>query len=98
MQLYEIIWKEIFADKIESKHAVSMDEVEQVLFGKSLFRRAGKGRIRGEDLYIAYGQTIAGRYLVVFFVWKRRPAALPVSARSMTDAERSYYEHQGPTD
>ena len=57
MQLYEIIWKEIFADKIESKHAVSMDEVEQVLFGKSLFRRAEKGRIRGEDLYIAYGQT-----------------------------------------
>ena len=98
MQLDEVIWKEIFAEKIEGKHAVSMDEVEQVLFGTSLFRRVEKGRIRGEDLYTAYGQTVAGRYLVVFFVWKRWTAALPISARNMTDAERRYYEHQGPTD
>lgn len=97
MQLYEVIWKEVFAEKIESKHAVSMDEVEQILFGNSIFRRVEKGRIRGEDLYIAYGQTMAGRYLVVFFVWKRRTAALPVSARNMTAAERRYYEHQEPT-
>ena len=58
MQLDEVVWKEVFAEKIESKHAVSMDEVEQILFGSSLFRRVEKGRIRGEDLYVAYGQTI----------------------------------------
>lgn len=94
MRLYEIIWKEAFAEKIESKHAVSMDEVEQVLFGSSQFCRVEKGRLQGEDLQVAYGQTEAGRYLVVFFVWKRRTAALPVSARDMTAAERRYYEHR----
>ena len=43
MQLYEVIWKEVFAEKIESKHAVSMDEVEQILFGKSLVPSCRKG-------------------------------------------------------
>jgi len=97
MQLDEVIWKEVFAEKIESKHAVSIDEVEQILFGNSFFRRVEKGRIRGEDLYIAYGQTITGRYLVVFFVWKRRTTALPISARNMTDVERRYHDHERPT-
>lgn len=97
MQLDEVVWKEVFAEKIESKHAVSMDEVEQILFGSSLFRRVEKWRIRGEDLYVAYGQTMTGRYLVVFFVWKRRTTALPVSARNMTNAERRYYEHERST-
>jgi hypothetical protein len=30
------------------------------------------------------GQTDAGRYLAVFFVYKHRGKALPVSARDMT--------------
>ena len=45
----------------------------------------------GEDLYVAYGQTAAGRYLVVFFILKYQTAALPISAREMTQAERRYY-------
>ena len=56
MQLYEVIWKDVFAEKIEGKNAVSMDEVEEILFGNSFFHRVEKGRIRGEDLYVAYGR------------------------------------------
>lgn len=94
MQLHEVIWRDQFVDKIESKHQVTTDEVEQVLFAEPHVRRAEKGRVKGEDLYVAYGQTEAGRYLVVFFIHKRRVAALPISARDMTVSERRYYERQ----
>ncbi len=97
MELYEIIWKDQFVDKIEGKHTASTDEVEQILFGRAHIRRAEKGRVKGEDLYVAYGQTDAGRYLVVFFIRKRRIAALPISAREMTLSERRYYEQQTET-
>ena len=94
MHIYEVIWKDQFVNKIESKHKVTTDEVEQVLFRTPHVRRAEKGRVKGEDLYVAYGRTEANRYLVVFFVHKRQVAALPISARDMTQAERRYYERQ----
>jgi uncharacterized DUF497 family protein len=49
-----------FADK----HGLTMDEVEQVLFSRPHVRLAEKGRIKGEDLYAAYGQTHAGQVRV----------------------------------
>ncbi len=94
MQLNEVIWKDYFVDKIEVKHGVSTDEVEEVLFSKPHVRRAQKGRVKGEDLYAAYGQTDSGRYLIVFFIRKEEAAALPISARDMTDSEEKYYDRQ----
>ncbi len=94
MQLNEVIWKDYFVDKIKIKHGVSTNEVEEVLFGKPHVRRAQKGHIKGEDLYAAYGQTDSGRYLIVFFIRKERAAALPISARDMTDSEERYYDRQ----
>jgi uncharacterized protein len=98
MELYEVIWKDRFIDKIEAKHRVRAEEVEQVLFAKSHFRRARKGHVKGEDLYTAYGQTTSGRYLIVLFIRKEQIAALPISARDMTDSERRYYERQAEAD
>lgn len=98
MQLHEVIWKDRFIDKIESKHGVGMDEVEEVLFGKPHVRRAQKGHVKGEDLCAAYGRTEDGRHLIVFFIRKEPAAALPVSARDMTDSERKYYERQAEAD
>jgi uncharacterized protein len=94
MRLNEIIWKEQFVVKLEEKHRVFTDEVEDVLFDKPFVRRMEKGCIKGEDLYAAYGQTTSGRYLVVFFVYKRNIAALPISARDMTKSEKRYYGQQ----
>jgi uncharacterized DUF497 family protein len=94
LQLYHVIWKARFVEKMADKHDVAIDEVEDVLFSKPHVRFAEKGRIKGENLYVAYGQTAAGRYLVVFFVRKDRTAALPISARDMTQAERRYYYDQ----
>ena len=93
MRLNEVIWKDYYVDKIEVKHGVLTDEVEEVLFAKPHVRRAQKGHVKGEDLYTAYGQTDAGRYLIVFFI-RKGTAALPISARDMTDSEARYYERQ----
>ena len=84
MRLYNIIWKDIFVEKISIKHAVETEEVEQVLFSKPHVRLFEKGHVKGENLYAAYGQTTSGRYLIVFFVLKNQTAALPISARDMT--------------
>ncbi|HEX8097434.1 MAG TPA: BrnT family toxin [Pyrinomonadaceae bacterium] len=98
MQLHEVIWKDRFIDKIEVKHGVSADEVEEILFGRPHVRRAQKGHVKGEDLYIAYGRTEGGRYLIAFFIRKELTTALPISARDMTDSERKYYERQAEAD
>ncbi len=91
MHLEEIIWLEQFVDKIEWKHGVRTVEVEEILCSRPYALRAEKGRIPGEDLYAAYGQTGAGRYLVVFFIYKGRATALPISARGMNPKERKFY-------
>lgn len=94
MELYEILWKSQYVEKLAAKHGVMTDEVEEVLFGRPHIRFWEKGKVRGEDLYLAYGQTDAGRYLVVFFVRKPNQTALPISARDMTDAERRYFNER----
>jgi len=94
LRLYEVIWKDKFVEKIAVKHGVTTDEVEEVLFSKPAVRLAEKGRIGDEHLYVAYGQTASGRYLIVFFIHKRRIAAMPISARDMTRSERRYYHEQ----
>ena len=98
MDLSEVIWKDRFIDKIAVKHRVHTEEVEQVLFGNPHVRRSRKGHVKGEDVYTAYGKTVSGRYLIVLFIRKERIAALPISARDMTDSERKYYERQAEAD
>jgi len=97
LKIFEIIWKERFVEKIGEKHDVTTDEVEQILFSRAHFRLIEREQVKGENLYVAYGQTEAGRYLVVFFIRKRRVGALPISARDMTKAERRYYNAQKKT-
>ena len=92
MRIRWTIWKERFVEKFQQKHGIRMEEVEEVLSAADHFRKAAKGRVRGEDVYAAYGRTVAGRYVVVFFVFKKPDGALPISARDMSRSERRYYE------
>jgi uncharacterized DUF497 family protein len=98
VRLRDVIWKDRFVEKLAEKHGVATDEVEDVLFSNPHVRLAEKGRVKGENLYAAYGQTSGGRYLIVFFIRKVRAAALPISARDMTPAERRYYNEQKEAD
>jgi uncharacterized DUF497 family protein len=91
MIITEIIWLTQFVEKIESKHGVSTDEVEQVLQNEPRIRRVGRGNVDGEDLYNAVGQTDAGRYLVTFFIYKGRGRALVISARDASPREQKSY-------
>lgn len=60
------IWKDQFVEKLLQKHGVHPEEVEEVLAFGAHFRKASKGRVRGEDIYAAYGQTSAGRRIADF--------------------------------
>ena len=68
--------------------------MEEVLFGTAFFRKVQKGHVPGEDVYAAQGQTEAGRYLIVYFVYKTSREALILSARDMDDQERRHYERR----
>ena len=91
MRITDIVWKNRYVEKLAVKHGVTVDEVEAVLLAKPLVRKVAKGRVRGEDVYSAMGQTDAGRYLIVFFIGKKHGMALPISGRNMDEQERRYY-------
>jgi len=91
MDVREIIWLDEIVTKIEQKHRVSTAEVEQVVQGRPMVRRLERGRITGEDLYVALGRTDVGRYLSVFFIRKEGNRALVISARDMDLRERRLY-------
>ncbi len=91
MRITDIVWKEDIVDKFLSKHGVSVAEAEEALVSRPVVRKMAKGRVRGEDVYAALAQIGNGRYLVVFFIHKKRGIALPISARDMDLAERKYY-------
>ena len=86
-----MIWLRDIVDKLAFKHHVETDEVEEVLNGKPKFRFVEKGERKGEDVYLALGQTDAGRYLSVLFIYKKTREALILSARDMARKERRRY-------
>ena len=94
MKVKEIIWLDRIIDKLWRKHRVDSQEVTEVLYGRPHIRFMERGHRKGEDLYLAFGQTDAGRYLSVFFVLKIDKRALVVSARDMTSRERRRYGHR----
>jgi uncharacterized DUF497 family protein len=92
MVITRIIWKAQFVEKLATKHGGSVTETEEVLCSNPHIWKVGRGHVKGEHVYAAYGQSAAGRYLMVFYIRKLTGALLPISARNMDDAERRYYE------
>lgn len=91
MRIVGFIWLEEIVEKLEVKHQVFPEEVEQVFSRRPRVKRMNKGHYRGEDVYRALGQTDAGRYLTIFFIHKLTHEALILSARDMDDKERKSY-------
>ena len=91
MKIVGFIWLEEIVDKLEVKHQVMPEEVEQVFVSNPRIRRMNRGHYRGEDVYRALGQTEAGRYLTIFFIHKLTGEALILSARDMDEKERKSY-------
>ncbi len=91
MKITGIIWLRSIVDKLDWKHNVMTDEVEEVFDDAPRYRFIELGDVDGEDMYAVLGQTTAGRYLIVFFIRKPTGKALIISARDMTKRERKHY-------
>ena len=91
MKIGGIIWLRDIVDKLAFKHHVEAYEVEEMLNNRPKIRFVEKGQRKGEDVYLALGQTNAGRYLAVLFIHKKTREALILSARDMADKERKRY-------
>jgi uncharacterized DUF497 family protein len=63
----------------------------QALDNKPKIRFLEKGEREGENVYMALGQTDAGRYLAILFIYKMTHEALILSARDMAPKERRQY-------
>jgi uncharacterized protein len=91
IRIKQIIWLPEIEEKLLLKHAVSAEEVEEILFDKPQIYFLENGHRDGENLYVAYGQTETGRYLTIFFILKLHAQALIISARDMDVKERKHY-------
>jgi uncharacterized DUF497 family protein len=94
MNIDDFIWLPAIVEKLEVKHRVTPDEIEEVFFNKPRFRFVETGLRAGEDVYSASGVTDTGRYMIVFFIWKDSHTALVISGREMDRKERKRYERK----
>lgn len=91
MRIEGVIWLRETVDKLAQKHHVETSEVEEVLSRSPRIFFIDRGEREGEDVYMALGQTEAGRYLTVLFIIKTSREALILSARDMARKERKRY-------
>lgn len=92
MHITKIIVPWSIEEKLNRKHAVDVEDVREILLNPVRIRFAEKGHVSGENVYAALGQTLAGRYLIVFFVYKPIvQTAIVISGRDMSRKERKQY-------
>jgi uncharacterized DUF497 family protein len=83
--IQEIVITQLQEEHIWTKHHVTPEEVEEVCFSQPVVLR---GR---DESYAVFGQTEAGRYLVVLLYPRGSGVYGLATARDMTDAERRRY-------
>jgi uncharacterized protein len=83
MRIDELEWSLERLDHI-ARHAVTVEEVEELLSSAPIFKR-GKGGV-----YEAWGQTEAGRYLLVIFRYLGHNRAWPITARDLDENEKKF--------
>ncbi|MCL5986286.1 MAG: hypothetical protein M1371_06940 [Actinobacteria bacterium] len=74
-------------DKIEGKHKITFNEVEEACLSDKRHMRKSK-----EGLYKLFSQTTAGRYILVVLVNLGDGSWKIVTARDMIDSERQLYK------
>ena len=83
----EVVVSPAQEEHIRTKHQVTPEEAEEVCFSEPLV-------LRGRDKsYAVYGQTEAGRYLVVFLYPRGRGIFNLATARELTEVERRRYQN-----
>ena len=88
MPVSEFVWPQDRIDHI-GRHGVQPEEVEEACFGPALVLSAeSKGK---NPVYHVLGETEAGRYLLCVVIQFPGGRGYPVTARDMTDKEKSRY-------
>jgi len=84
----EVLWDDWNIEHI-ARHHVTPEEVEEICLAAHWQHRAGGGK------RALYGQTSAGRYVLVIGTHRVQGLFYPISARDMTHTERRRYrEHR----
>jgi uncharacterized DUF497 family protein len=91
MRIQDVKFAPGVIEKLLQKHHIMDYEVREVFANSPRFRFVEKGEREGEDVYSVSGRTEAGRYLVIFFIYKFNQDALVISARNMDGKERRRY-------
>jgi hypothetical protein len=78
-------------DKIETRHGLSWEEVEEACLARARHVRRGR-----DGLYLVFSTTEAGRHVLVVLAAHGGNTWKLVTAREMTPRERRLYrEHRG---
>jgi len=81
------------AAKIWAKHGVSEEEVFEVFENPEVVPEI-RGSSRKGDSYLAFGRTLAGRYLTVALYPQSRGHVDVATSRDMADNERARYHRR----
>ena len=87
MAIKEFEWDEWNIQHIDH-HKVTPQEVEEACFNQSICRKTRDG------LFLIYGQTDNGRYLLTVLRFKNRSVAYTITSRSMTEKEKHSYRQE----
>ena len=79
------------AQKIEKKHNVTEEEIKEVFFYSDEKPRIRRSR---QKRYVAFGRTIAGRYLAVIFAPDKDGGASIINVREMDSKEKRRYQRR----
>jgi len=96
LKIKGLIWLDKIIDKLATKHNVGQNEVLEVLLDQPYFLFVEKGHRSGENVYAALGQTKSGRYLIVFFIYKKDDelvkSHIPYVVHASTSSARTEYQ------
>jgi uncharacterized DUF497 family protein len=89
VRIHELLVSPRQEEHIWAKHRVTVDEVDDICLGPHW-------ALRGREHSLAvFGQTTAGRYLVVFLYPRGAGVWSLATARNMTSSERRRYLQEG---
>lgn len=86
MYIEYLYWKDHIVEKITQRHGVTPEEVDEVVYEWTPeVRRSSKNR------YLLWGQSRAGRYLLIVLEEESKGVFVPLTARGMSEAEKKAF-------
>jgi hypothetical protein len=78
-----------WSEEHAARHEVTMAEIREAILERPYYQRQGRS-----DSLLCYGQTYAGRFLLVVAVVDSPGIAFVVTAREMTRSEKKTFQRE----